>query len=227
VDERGSDVSAEDAEIVPTVEAAQRGDPLAFEKLVRRFRGRLATYAYALLRDRGHAEDATQEALLLAYSELGTLRDPARFRPWLYAILENAALSGCRYRRRRPSFPLADDEAVAEGSPWEAAAAREEQGAEPPGLRPEVRAVRSALDRLPGHYAEALLLHYVDGLSARDLAGALGLSRNNAKMRLRRARRALRRDLASQGVGAIEAVGPEARSPGPGVLSGGPRETAS
>jgi len=186
----------DDRDLIPTVEAAQRGDPLAFEALVRRFRRPLASYAYALLRDRGYAEDSTQEALLLAYREIGTLREPGRFSSWLFSILENRAVSGCRSRRRRPALPLDEEDAVAEGTPWEEAAAHEEPDAEAAGLRPEARALRGALDRLPAHYAEALLLHYVDGLSSRELAGELGLSFNNAKMRLRRARRALRRDLA-------------------------------
>ncbi len=212
VREESREPTAEDRDILPEVEAARRGDTAAFESLVRRFRGPLAAYAWALLRDRGHAEDATQETLLLAFREVRTLRDPARFRPWLFAILENAALTGYRRRRCRPSSALGDEEAVAEGSPWDAAVAREEQAGEETGVRPEIQAVRCALDRLPGHYAEALLLHYVDGLSARDLAGALGLSRNNAKMRLRRARRALRRDLADRGLALAAAAPPGAGS---------------
>jgi len=189
------DEPEEPEDLTPTVVAAREGDPAAFEHLVLRFRGPLAAYAFSLLRDRGHAEDAVQEALILAYRDLAALRDPAKFRPWLYAILENAALSGYRRLRRRPSFPLGEEEAVAEGSPFpeEAPAA-----AEIPTFR--VEALRASMADLRPHYAEALRLHYVDGLSSRELAVVLGLSRNNAKMRLRRARKALRRDLAARGV---------------------------
>ncbi len=194
--------SASPGDLVPLVAAAQAGDAPAFETLVLRFREPLAAYAHAILRDRGLAEDATQEALLHAYRRLGSLRDPARFRPWLYAILEHAALTGWRRRRRGRTAVLAEEDAVAEGIPvgngWEEEGDGEEEG--DTKQRPELRAVRDSLEALPPIYAEALRLRYVDGLSSREMAEALGLTRNNAKVRLHRARGAFRRDLAARGV---------------------------
>src|SRR5687767_12115604 len=73
--------------------AAQAGDPRAFEAIVVRFREPLTAFATALLRDRGLAEDATQEAFVHAYRNLRRLRTPALLRPWLYTIVENCALS--------------------------------------------------------------------------------------------------------------------------------------
>jgi RNA polymerase sigma-70 factor (ECF subfamily) len=179
-------VAAADEGLAPVVEAARGGDPRAFEALVTRFREPLEAFATALLRDRGLAEDAVQEALLLAYREIGRLRDPRRFRPWLYAIVENAALGGLRRRRRRPTMRLRPD-AVAEGpTPGDDGEAR-------PPCRAEA-AMRRALGHLPRHYAAILVLRHVDGLSSTEAAEVLGISRNNAKMRLRRASRALRRD---------------------------------
>jgi RNA polymerase sigma-70 factor (ECF subfamily) len=188
-------------DLVPVVKAAQAGDPLAFEVLVRRFREPLAAYAHALLHDRWLAEDVAQEALLHGWRRLGTLRDPAHFRPWIYAILEHTALSGWRRRRRRRTVALAEEDAVAEGIP--VAAAAEENDGDDHGdrVRPEIRAVGETLASLPPIYAEALRLRYVEGLSAADMAEALGVTRNNAKVRLHRARSAFRRDLAMRGVG--------------------------
>ena len=97
------------------VRAAQAGDPRAFERIVARFREPLTAYATALLRDRGYAEDATQEAFVHAFRNLRRLRSPALLRPWLYAILENCALSAWRSRKRRRTFALGDGHAVAEG----------------------------------------------------------------------------------------------------------------
>jgi RNA polymerase sigma-70 factor (ECF subfamily) len=182
-------------DLAPTVAAARRGDPAAFEKLVLRFRGPLTAYAYSLLRDRGHAEDAVQEALVLAHRDLGALREPGKFRQWLYAIVENTALTGYRRLRRRPTLPLGEEEAVAEGASFGGGGG---DPGEPLSYRAE--AVRASMAGLRHHYAEALRLHYVDGLSSREMAGVLGLSQNNAKMRLRRARKALRRDLEARGV---------------------------
>lgn len=191
----------DDADLIPTVEAARDGDPLAFEALVRRFRAPVTSYAFSLLRDRGYAEDTAQEALLLAYRRIRAVREPHRFSSWMFSIVENVAFTGSRGRKRRPSVPLKDGDAVAEGTPWEEAAAREElePGEDPGDASPGVLALRSALERIQPRYAEILRLHYMDGLTHREMAAALGLTQNNARMRLRRARGALRRDLAGRG----------------------------
>ncbi len=190
-----------DEDLEPTVRAAQAGDAPAFEALARRFRAPLGAYAYALLRDRGLAEDATQDALLLAWRRIRSLRDPAAFRPWIYAILERAALSGWRRRKRRRALALREGEAVAEGAP-----PGEEEPPPPAADRPEVAALRSSLEALPEGYRDVLSLHYVQGLSAREVAGAVGLSFNNARVRLYRARIALRRELAARGVDDVPAA---------------------
>jgi RNA polymerase sigma-70 factor (ECF subfamily) len=186
-----------DDDLARTVRAAQAGDPLAFETLVHRFRGPAAAYAWALLRDRGHAEDAAQEAFVLAHREIRRLRDPGSFRAWLYAIVENLALTGRKRSRRGRTVEIREGEAVAEGRPW-----REEDPAagDDAAERPEILAVREALTRIPAAYAQALDMHYVQGLSSREMAAALGVTVNNAKVRLHRARNALRRDLEARGV---------------------------
>jgi RNA polymerase sigma-70 factor (ECF subfamily) len=187
-------------------------DPRAFEEIVARFRGPLTAYAHALLRDRGHAEDAVQEAFLHAYRNLHRLRDPRSLRPWLYAILENRALSAWRHGRRRPAHLLGDGHAVADGTPW--IPGEPEAPAAPPATGGEAvrRQVRAALAELPAGYRDALALHYIEGHSARQVARSLGLTVNNAKVRLFRARNALRRELRARGVG-----GPAAGAHGAGV----------
>jgi len=185
------------------VRAAQRGDPGAFEAIVRRFREPLTAYATALLRDRGLAEDATQEALVHAFRNLGRLRSPALLRPWLYTIVENCALSAWRSRRRRRAARLEDGHAVAEGGapdPWEADPAPGEEPDSPPEPSPAFRAVRDSFAALPEPYGRALALHYLEGLTTAQVARTLGLSLNNAKVRLFRARNALRRELLARGV---------------------------
>ena len=195
--------------LAPVVEAARRGDTGSFERLVRRFRGPMVSYAEALLRDRGHAEDAVQDALLCAWERLAMLRDPEAFRPWVFAILENVVFSGMRKRRRRRTMPLFEGEAIAEGDP----VLLVDDGPVLPGERiptaPAVTMVRASLSAIPGNYRDALLLHYVEGRSTRDVGAALGISFNNARTRLFRARGALRRELARRGHGAEGGNRPE------------------
>lgn len=194
--------------------AAQAGDPRAFEAIVVRFREPLTAFATALLRDRGLAEDATQEAFVHAYRNLRRLRTPALLRPWLYTIVENCALSTWRSRRRRRAFTLGDGHAVAEGEAAGSFGPPPLPGEEPPAPpepSPAYRAVRDSFEALPEKYGRALALHYLEGHSTAEVAAALGLSLNNAKVRLFRARNALRRELLARGVHAATLRGAAAR----------------
>jgi len=181
-----------------TVEAAKAGNPLAFEELVRRFRPSVASYAFALVRDRGLAEDVTQEVFLQAFRQLDTLRDPAAFRSWVYRITENAALTGRRRRGKKRTLRLEEGDAVAEPPP-ELFAGEEEE--EPPRVSPEIEAVRASLLALPSAYVEVLEMHYGAELSCRDIAEVLDITGNNVKVRLYRARNALRHAMARRGFG--------------------------
>jgi RNA polymerase sigma-70 factor (ECF subfamily) len=83
-------VSASDPD-APLVRRAQRGDRLAFERLVDRHQHRLFTLAARTLGSRSEAEDAVQEAFLRAWRNLGSFRGTALFSTWLYRICVNAA----------------------------------------------------------------------------------------------------------------------------------------
>jgi RNA polymerase sigma-70 factor, ECF subfamily len=82
------------------VEQAQRGDAEAFDSLARMVGDRCLAIAVRILRDTGLAEDAVQAALITAWVELRTLRDPSRFEPWLHRILTNACYAEARRRSR-------------------------------------------------------------------------------------------------------------------------------
>ena len=82
------------------VEQAQRGDAEAFDSLARMVGDRCLAIAVRILRDIDLAEDAVQAALITAWTELRTLRDPSRFEPWLHRILTNACYAEARRRKR-------------------------------------------------------------------------------------------------------------------------------
>ena len=82
------------------VEQAKRGDREAFDSLARLTGDRCMAIAFRILRDFDLADDAVQSALLTAWRELRTLRDPERFEPWLHRILTNACYAEARHRRR-------------------------------------------------------------------------------------------------------------------------------
>jgi RNA polymerase sigma-70 factor (ECF subfamily) len=142
-------------------------------------------FAYRLASAREDAEDLLQEALAHAYCRLDQLRDPGRFRAWLFSILRSKYLRRLEQGRRLRVTPLAgtfnDEGPAATGL----------GGVE---ASPELQA---ALAALPAAWREVLLLHYLDGLSLAEVGQALAIGPRAAKQRLYRARNALRGKLSS------------------------------
>jgi RNA polymerase sigma factor (sigma-70 family) len=162
-----------------------RGDPEAFAALVGRHRPRLTAFLERLLGSREEAEDAVQETLLRAYLGLSRLRKPEHAAGWLFGIAVNVARMRLRSR-------AAHDRAVrsAASMPHEPSA---EQAAE---RRDLLATVREAVAILPEGQREVVLLHYVDGLSCEEIGAILGRSPGAIRVRLHRARRQLRTELA-------------------------------
>jgi RNA polymerase sigma factor (sigma-70 family) len=158
------------------VSSALAGDPAAFALLVERNRTRVEAVVARMVGQ--EAEDLVQEALLRAYLGLPRLRDPARFGAWLCGIAVN--LAKMRLRRR-----ALEARHVAEPSSGGGLEERE-----------LLRLVRDAVAVLPVGQREAVLMHYIDGLSCDEIAALLGSSPGAIRVRLHRARRQLQAQLA-------------------------------
>ena len=170
------------------VDLARAGDDVAFTELVDRYGGRCYGIAYRILRDTERAEDAVQQAFLLAWRELPRLRDLERFEVWLDRLLVNACYEEIRRSKRWTSnvreLPL-------EGLPG----------------RDEMVSVehRIALDRAfatlsPEHRAVAVLHHHA-GVPLAVIAETTGVPLGTVKSRLHYATRILRGALTRDGVG--------------------------
>jgi RNA polymerase sigma-70 factor (ECF subfamily) len=175
-----------DEEIVARVVAGERA---LFELLMRRHNRRVYRAVRAILRDEAESEDAMQAAYLAAYAHLDTFRGGAAFSTWLTRIAVNEALG--RLRRGGRLVPVdelpeaAEPPAADSPNPEHRAAARE-----------LVAVLEAAVDRLPADYRAIFVLRDVEGLSTEEAAASLGIGEALAKVRLLRARRALRRALA-------------------------------
>jgi RNA polymerase sigma-70 factor (ECF subfamily) len=150
------------------VRRAQMGSAAAFEQLVVAHGAGLYRYLCLRLHDENDARDALQESLAAAWVSLPTLREPARFWPWLVAIARHKAADLAR--TRTPS-----------ASRVEAGSRSDESAIE----------IREALDRLPPRFREILLLRFGLELSEQDTAEVLGIRVGTVKSRSARARRAL------------------------------------
>jgi RNA polymerase sigma-70 factor (ECF subfamily) len=160
------------------VEAAARGDHEAFEVLATSAGDRLYAVARLILRSSDLAEDAVQEALVRAWRQLPSLRDPDRFDAWLHRLLVNACADQGRQLRRwslqlRPLLlepSIGDDTgSVADRDQLERGFSR---------LKPDQRAV--------------IVLHYYSGFSTAEIAKILGIPDGTARSRLHYSTEAMR-----------------------------------
>src|SRR5690349_8685981 len=98
MDVKGGTAVSRDRDLV---ESAQRGDQSAFMDLVHSRGDRLFAIAFRILRDVDRAEDALQDALVIAWRDLRTLRDPDRFDAWAGRLLTNVCITHATRERRR------------------------------------------------------------------------------------------------------------------------------
>ena len=176
------------------LERLRRGDDEAYEALVRQFGAHALTVARRLLRNDEEARDAVQDAFLQVFRALARFRGECKLSTWMHRIVVNAALMRLRARRREPEESI--DELLpqfAEDGHWAHPVADWREPAEVALERREMRTlVRECIDRLPPSYRTVLLLRDIEELDTEETAGALGISANAVKIRLHRARQALR-----------------------------------
>jgi RNA polymerase sigma-70 factor (ECF subfamily) len=170
------------------------GDEAAYERLIRAFGGRMLAAARRILPTEEDAEDAVQEAFLSAFEKLDQFHGDAKLGTWLHRIAINAALMRLRRLRSRKEQ---DIEALLPrftgGGHFEHQPAPWAEAADEPVLREELRAgVREAIASLPDNYRIPLVLRDIEGLDNQELAAQLGVTVNAAKIRVHRARLALR-----------------------------------
>jgi RNA polymerase sigma factor (sigma-70 family) len=159
--------------------AAQQGDPRAITMLVYGSHPHVRRFARTLCATPEDAEDAAQEALIVLYRKIGTLRTAAALASWLFQIVRNECIRRSRLMLRRP-----------------VAAADAEPSAEETVLaRLEMQRIVGAIAGLPTDQRAPLILRDIQGLSGAATAQALGLSRAAMKSRLHRARAALHASL--------------------------------
>jgi RNA polymerase sigma-70 factor (ECF subfamily) len=159
---------------------AQAGDRQAFAALVQcHWRG-VYRWLHGLTRSSHLAEDLTQDTFLRAWVALHTLRDGARFRPWLFRIARNCFLDSHKGRSAVTVQTLPDSVTTTEPGPLTAVLAQECQAL-----------LQDACERLPIHLRAPLLLWTYEELSYAEIAEALGVTEETARWRVCKARKQL------------------------------------
>ncbi|MCC6232677.1 MAG: sigma-70 family RNA polymerase sigma factor, partial [Verrucomicrobiales bacterium] len=171
-----------------TVAAVRAGDTDRFQELVERHADRVYAVAWCRLGDRTLAEEAAQEAFILGFRRLSLLGHADRFGAWITAIARRTAINlGLRHRRELSKRQAWAEDAV------ESIAEPPLQGVDEPDLD-----LPTALQALPPIHRECLALFYLERQSITAAAASLNISESALKVRLHRARHALRDLLADQ-----------------------------
>lgn len=171
------------------VARAQRGDTRAFDLLVLKYQGRIATLVARFVNDAAEVEDVTQEAFIKAFRALPKFRGESAFYTWLYRIASNAAKNYLVARGRRPSADADVDDAeyFDEGE-----ALRDSETPENHYFGEELAAVvKETLEALPDELRMALTLREFDGLSYEEIADVMACPVGTVRSRIFRAREAV------------------------------------
>ena len=176
------------------VARAVSGDTRAFAVLMARHGTKVYRLALRILANPCDAEEATQDAFLSAHRSLASFNGKAKFTTWLHRIGVNAALMRRRAVGRRPAIFLEDVPGLAteEHASWVCDDRLAPSADDVAQQRELGRELSQAILALDTRYAPIFVLRELDGLSTREAANKLGLSAPLARLRLHRARAALR-----------------------------------
>lgn len=199
MDERATgDVNATDS--VATSEAAlvaalKAGDKGAAEILVRTHISWMLKVARRIAGDSALAEECVQEAFINVFHKISDFEERSSLKTWIHRIVVNQALMKLRSKRNRNEVPIDDllpafdENACRIEGPWQYLATPEEI------LEREDRRklIHSKINELPESYRVILQLRDIEELTTQEVAEALGLNETNVKVRLHRARSALKK----------------------------------
>jgi RNA polymerase sigma factor (sigma-70 family) len=195
-----TDASAtEDARLV---ELSLDGNRDAFGLLVARYQSPVCALAYSACGNISQSEDLAQETFIVAWRKLCDLKEPARFKSWLYGIARNLVNNAFRRQSRNPlatAEPLDEGivAATSDSNPTGQAISKEEE-----------EILWRSLKHLPEDYREPLVLFYREHQSIELVAAILDLSEETVRQRLSRGRRLLHERVIAFVEGALEQTAP-------------------
>ncbi len=176
------------------IAALQADDRDAYEFIVREYSGRLLAVIRGIVKNEEDARDCLQDAFLQAFRAIDRFEGRARLSSWLHRIAVNSALMRLRSRRRKAEASI--DELIPhfDGADHRIDPVWRDDDEVEPALEVAERktAIHEAISRLPENYRNVILLRDIQELSTDDAALALGITPGAVKVRLHRARAALK-----------------------------------
>lgn len=191
VAQENAELAAADKQLLARLRA---GDAAAYDEFVRAHSPRMLAVTRRILNSEEDAKDAVQDAFVSAFRGLASFEGGSLLSTWLHRIAVNAALMKLRTRKRKPErsietlLPqyLEDGHHAEDFQEWNLPVDRKL-------MRAETRAVvRQCIGELPDNYRTVLILRDIEELDTDETAERLGMTPNAVKIRLHRARQALR-----------------------------------
>ena len=162
------------------VDAVLRGDRNSFAVLVDRYMGTVVGVATGILQDKHAAEDVAQDAFVIAFERLHSLRDGGAFGCWLLRIARRAALRSARQLRHQHALQVATGDAIADRI-------ADRNGR----LNDRSKDLLQLVQRLPEHERFVVMRKYFDGHCVQEISEMIGKPVGTVTKRLTRARRRL------------------------------------
>jgi RNA polymerase sigma-70 factor, ECF subfamily len=173
---------------LPVIEAIQAGDRYAFAELVQRHGSWVRAVVFGVLGRSDGIDDVVQQVWTSVWQRIRELRDPARWRPWLYRMARNAAVDAGREISRRRRLHKSAPDGVLAGQP-------DRVDARDPAAAERHRLVMAAINGLPALYREPFVLRHLNDWSYQQIADVMDMPVDSVETRLVRARRLLREAL--------------------------------
>jgi RNA polymerase sigma-70 factor (ECF subfamily) len=169
------------------IQQAQAGDREAFGVLVKRYAARAIGAATLMLRNEADALDASQDAFVKAWRNIGRFQGRSGFYTWYSAILRNACLDRIRRRKRRETVELPDEHPDPDTAtdPVQLADRNE-----------QTERLWTAIQQLSTKHRDVIVLNHIQGLKYREIAEMLEIPIGTLMSRLHAARKALRERIA-------------------------------
>lgn len=165
---------------------AQKGDEKAFVTLVERFEPKLSRYGTKFLSDTANIEDTVQDVFIKVYQNMQSFDATRRFSPWIYRIAHNEFVNALR-KVSRGAVPVFDFDALVAHHVYEDPIIEAKEKEEMNVL------LKKGLEALAPDQREILVLHYIEGLSYKEIVDVLQIPQGTVGVRILRARAALKK----------------------------------
>ena len=176
--------------LVIWIKAAKKGDIGSYQKIYEQFARKVLNFIYRMVNSVEEAEDLTQETFITVYEKLESLKDDARFEPWLFRIARNYVYQ--RYRSRPPAS-ISVDALDEDGQPLTQIVDDRKNPDEAFQASELEAVVGQVIGELPPKYREVFILSALRRLSYQEIAEIVGRSLPSVKTDIHRARLEVRK----------------------------------